>query len=75
MIVKKFLITLVLSMIYSYSVFAEHPKQEGIFIEAISELIKGNLTIDEVRTRPTEISSTSKKSPLRQMATTSLKKF
>ena len=35
--------------------------KEGIFIETVSELHNGQLTLDEIRTRPTTISSTGKK--------------
>ncbi len=58
---KKFLIAIMLAVIYTPSVFAEESKQEAIFIEAISEVNRGNLSVDEIRTRPTTISSSTKK--------------
>lgn len=45
--------------IFPSSVFAQEP-QEGIFIEAISELNNGKLALDEIRTKPTTFVSSGK---------------
>ena len=60
---KKFLMVLITLFAVNLTlVFAKG--QEGIFIEAISEINGGNLTINELRTRPTEISDAVKKIPV-----------
>lgn len=62
---KKFFIALIIfSAIFMPSTFAEESKPEGIFIETISELNKSNLTVNEVRTRPTNLSTSAKKIPV-----------
>ena len=47
-------------VIYSPAAFAEN-NEEGIFIEAVSELNNGILTVDEIRTRTAKISDFSRK--------------
>ena len=61
--ISVFLVTVV-CIICAAVTFAEKSKDEGIFIESISEVNKGALTLDLVRTRPIEMLFAGKKIPV-----------
>ena len=61
--ISVFLVTVV-CIICSAVTFSEKSKDEGIFIESISEVNKGALTLDLVRTRPIEMLFAGKKIPV-----------
>lgn len=58
-IFKKFFTALIIFFVSNFNFV--YANEEGIFIEAISELNRGNLIINELRMRPTKISATAKK--------------
>ncbi len=57
-----FIVLILFTLLCSLSTATgEDLQQEGIFIEAVSELSCGRLTLDEVRTRPITLSTSGKK--------------